>query len=125
MMYVNEPVSSLNFKKLHRVRILNAFHFAGVTTVYNLTHLQAGDLLKMRNFGRRMLDSVRIALREEGFSLWGEEQRDKRCGTCWHAKPSASKNARLIDCHCPIPFFAAEFPGNLEPDGGRDCPAWK
>ena len=54
----------------------------------------------------------------------GANRKHRCCGTCVHSTPSAAA-PKLVDCNCPIPFFAAEFPGNLDPDGGRDCPAWK
>jgi hypothetical protein len=50
--------------------------------------------------------------------------KDQRCGTCAHGR--ASPAAGLVDCACPLPYFLqSEFTGNLDPNDGRDCPAWK
>jgi len=53
-----------------------------------------------------------------------ETARDHRCGTCAYVRPSGTTG--LVNCSCPLPYFLAVAPSvNLNPNDGRDCPAWK
>ncbi len=50
-------------------RALNAFKRNGITTVEQLTHLRATDLMKFHAFGRKTLNHVRMVLSENNLSL--------------------------------------------------------
>ena len=65
-------VGDLPFPKRHRVRILNACHWNGIITVGDLCQTKPTKLLRMKNFGRRTLASVREVLANEGLSLNGD-----------------------------------------------------
>ncbi|MDQ2865355.1 MAG: DNA-directed RNA polymerase subunit alpha [Candidatus Eremiobacteraeota bacterium] len=59
------PVESLNLS----VRSFNCLKRAGISKVSELLDLTEDEIMKMRNFGKKSLDEIKLVLEERGLSL--------------------------------------------------------
>ena len=59
------PVETLNLS----VRSFNCLKRAGISKVSELLDMSEDEIIKMRNFGKKSLDEIKVVLEDRGLSL--------------------------------------------------------